>query len=104
LRGQIELMPRQAIYTLAARHGEIEKKQQFVKDYSGETKNELLEQIRELFPLEERDGRRRMAGIALLTGLKRLFQDLQRSAHEISLREKNNLLTLLEEMHRHLAG
>ncbi|MDF2577194.1 MAG: Virulence plasmid protein pGP6-D-related protein [Chlamydiales bacterium] len=58
LHPQLETMPRQAIYTLASRQGEWEAKQQIVKDYKGQTKKELLDLIRSLFPLAEIDQRK----------------------------------------------
>jgi Uncharacterised protein family (UPF0137) len=53
----IDQMPRQAIYTLASRNGEIEKKLEIVKNYQGQAKQELLEIIRDNFPLAENDKR-----------------------------------------------
>lgn len=58
LISKLDEMPRQAVYTLASRDVPLEKKKDFVENYSGETKNELLELIRQAFPLEETDRRR----------------------------------------------
>lgn len=59
LRQQLEEMPRQAIYTLATREGPLKEKLDLLKAYSGETKQEILETIRETFPLKEKDQRQR---------------------------------------------
>jgi predicted RNase H-like nuclease len=58
LRTQIEVMPRQAIYTLASREGSIKDKQHIVENFKGQTKAELLSVIRETFPLQSKDKRR----------------------------------------------
>lgn len=50
LHPQIETMPRQAIYTLSSRSGDLNKKKAIVEKYNGETKSELLSLIRESFP------------------------------------------------------
>lgn len=55
---KLDEIPRQAIYTLASRDAPFEKKKEVLENYRGETKNELLELIRQNFPLEESDGRR----------------------------------------------
>ena len=57
LRPKLELMPRQAVYTLASREGPYQKKLEIVKTTRGETKEALIGQIRALFPLEEKDRR-----------------------------------------------
>ncbi len=49
LRSKIETMPRQAVYALASREGDVEKKQEIVKNYQGETKSEMLTLIRKIF-------------------------------------------------------
>lgn len=73
LRFQIELMPRQAIYTLASRDGALDRKLAIVEKYRGETKAELLRLIREAFPLHERDKRKSNRGEMLLFSLKKLL-------------------------------
>ena len=59
LRPKLETMPRQAIYSLASRQAEFPLKQKIVENYAGETKGELLEIIRETFPLDRTDKRAR---------------------------------------------
>lgn len=58
LQPKIEQMPKQAVYVLASREGEVEKKQALVAQYHGETKHELLQKIRSTFPLATKDKRR----------------------------------------------
>jgi len=57
LHAKLDLMPRQVVYTLASRAGPLEKKEELIRNYAGETKQDLLSRIRETFPLEENDKR-----------------------------------------------
>jgi hypothetical protein len=98
---KLDKMPRQAVYTLASRDAPLEKKKELLENYRGETKNELLEMIRQNFPLEESDKRREdlavMASkmiqkIAHLLGQKR-FKPTQAEAE--SLKKQIEALLLL---------
>lgn len=98
---KLDEMPRQAVYTLASRDAPLEKKKELLENYRGETKNELLEMIRQNFPLEESDKRREdlavMASkmiqkIARLLGQKR-FKPTQAEAE--SLKKQIEALLLL---------
>lgn len=98
LRPQIELMPRQAIYTLASRKGPLEKKQNIVENYKGETKAELLSLIRSTFPLDMDDDRRQNIGEMATLTLKRFFRDLKRQPLCLSTSQKNAITTMLQEI------
>lgn len=98
LREQVEQMPRQAIYTLASREGPLTKKQQIVEEYNGETKQELLTLIRELFPLDENDKRRQNYGETAITTLKKISHSLNRKHIRLSKQQKCELSELLEEL------
>lgn len=74
LRPKIDNMPRQAVYTLAARSGEKEKKEKIIDDYKGEPKQELLSIIREIFPLDQLDKRNPKVASQVISGLKRLYK------------------------------
>ncbi len=96
LRFQIESMPRQAIYTLASREGDIAKKRSFVEEYNGETKLELLNKIRLSFPLDEQDGRRQNIGEAIIKLLKKTYQEMKGKRSPFSKNQKDAINTLLE--------
>lgn len=99
LRLQIEAMPRQAIYTLASREGPLEKKKSIVENYKGQTKVELLSMIREAFPLDDKDGRRRNVGEATIGALKRLRLELKKGRPTFSHAQKEALNSLLADIH-----
>lgn len=98
LRFQIELMPRQAIYTLATRQGSLEKKQHFVEDFRGESKVELLALIREHFPLEEKDKRRKLSGGAVLSGLKNLLVEIKQCRGSMTKAQREDALALVRQI------
>ena len=57
LQQKVDAMPRQAVYALATRNCNAKEKTQIVEQYKGETKKELLEMIRQRFPLADKDKR-----------------------------------------------
>jgi hypothetical protein len=98
LRAKLMEMPRQAIYSLASRSGSLPEKHQFVADYQGATKNELLIQIRTLFPLPEKDKRRENCGDQAIQLLEKACQLLKRSAIPLSHKQQDALKELLGEL------
>ena len=74
LHSKLDEMPRQAVYTLASRDVPFEQKEAVLKNYRGETKNEVLTLIRKTFPLDEKDGRKEDLVIQAINALKRLEQ------------------------------
>ncbi|CCB90814.1 Virulence plasmid protein pGP6-D-related protein [Waddlia chondrophila 2032/99] len=97
LHPQIEAMPRQAVYTLASREGELEKKQQIVENYNGETKSEVLHLIRETFPLADHDKRRRNIGESTINSLYRLIQNVKSRNARITKSQKNAIFEMIDE-------
>lgn len=79
LRPKLEHMPRQAVYTLASREGEHQKKLAIVENYAGETKGALLNLIREQFPLQEKDRRRQNLPEAVMVTLKKAYALLEKT-------------------------
>ncbi|MCH9608537.1 MAG: hypothetical protein S4CHLAM45_11150 [Chlamydiales bacterium] len=79
LHPQIEAMPRQAIYTLASRKGDSEKKEEIVRNYNGETKQEMITKIRSEFPLNENDKRKADVGEGVVKTLNRLIETVSTS-------------------------
>lgn len=98
LRPQIEAMPRQAVYTLASREGPLEKKQEIVESYQGETKVELLQRIRDTFPLEAQDKRRQNIGDSTILGLTRLATTLRNSKFTLTRQQREAIQQLLGEI------
>lgn len=98
LRPQLEAMPRQAIYTLATRSGSLEKKQEIIANYQGETKTEVLTLIRQAFPLSEQDKRHQKRSAALIKHLKRLGIELKNSQLSFTNNQKKEINFLLKEL------
>lgn len=99
LHPQIEAMPRQAIYTLASREGPLEQKKEIVEKYNGETKNELLARIREIFPLAEEDMRKENIGEGAIRSLVRLVARVRNRHTTIAKGQKTEIFELLDELY-----
>ncbi len=98
LRSQIDLMPRQAVYTLASRDGALEKKQEIVENYKGETKTVILHVIRETFPLPQEDKRKRNVGESAINSLNRLINLLDSQRVRMTKGQKNHIVELIEQL------
>lgn len=98
LRMQIEAMPRQAIYTLASREADLERKIEFVQSYKGQTKAELLAMIREAFPIDGRDQRSADMGEAAIHALEKICRALQRKGACVSKQQKLAIIRLARQL------
>lgn len=98
LRPQIECMPRQAIYVLATRTGSLEKKQEIIENYKGETKAEVLTLIRQVFPLAQTDKRKTDAGDQMIQQLEKLCSQMKTHPINMTLRQKKEIGELLKEL------
>lgn len=96
LHPQVESMPRQAVYTLASREGAFSKKEEIVRNYKGETKQQMITLIRSLFPLDEKDGRREDIGETTLKTLQRLVASFEGSQVKMTPKQKRSMHELLE--------
>ena len=97
LKTKIEEMPRQAIYALASRQIPIEKKQEVVTCYKGQTKREMLEMIRSLFPLAKNDGRKNDPVSTLLLAIEKQLATFQRTSDELSSDELQEIAACLRK-------
>ncbi len=98
LLSKLEEMPRQALYTLASRSGTLKKKEEIIKSYQGESKQELLSKIRQTFPLPQTDKRAQdLADVAIIQ-LKRLQKLLNEFHFEPTQKQKAVLRDLLDSI------
>lgn len=104
LKPQIDAMPRQAVYTLASREGDLKEKIRLVESYDGETKAEMLAKIRELFPLENTDKRKQNLGDVIIHQLARIMKTLQTRKISFSKSQKNALLGSIDEIQTLIAN
>ncbi len=98
LRPLLEVMPKQAVYTLASREGDIDEKQSIVQNYQGETKKELIEIIRETFPTRDKDKRKQSIGIGMINNLERLRQNLRLNKASLTSKQRESIKNLLHEI------
>lgn len=98
LHVKIDQMPRQVIYSLASRQGDLQKKEEIVKSYSGQTKAELLNLIRQEFPLNEDDKRLPNFASHAIMFLKRARELLKKPVCVPSSAEKKQLEELVKQI------
>lgn len=98
LHPKIDRMPRQAIYTLASRPGDCEKKEEIVKNFNGETKQQLLSSIRTIFPLDQEDKRNPHVAAQVINSLKKIIQFSKHLHYNPTETEKKVILELLKKI------
>jgi len=98
IRGKLETLPKQALYTLASRDGDIEQKEAFIESYRGEPKHIVIEQIRKTFPLARKDRRRPNLAKTTITQLKKVKERLQTASFAPSMVEKTEINLLLSQL------
>jgi hypothetical protein len=98
LRPQIESMPRQAVYTLASRNGDMRTKKEIVEEAVGKTKDELLNLIRGTFPLPEKDQRRKKLANEVISSLKRIHSLLKKPQEAMTEKQKKSARYWLQEI------
>lgn len=98
LHAKLDEMPRQAVYALASRSAPFEKKEAVLKNYRGETKNELLSLIRKTFPLDAKDGRLEDLALQAIGTLKRLEAVFSEKRFRPSRSQKATLKTVLSRL------
>ncbi|MDN3505595.1 MAG: CT583 family protein [Rhabdochlamydiaceae bacterium] len=91
-------MPKQAIYTLASREGDIDKKQQLVDSYQGESKKEVLDKIRTIFPLPTKDKRQHNPALDVIKSLDSTIKLCKAKGYSASDNEKKIINALLGEL------
>ncbi len=104
LRPQIEMMPRQAVYALASREGNIEKKRAVVENYKGETKIEMLNLIRELFPLQNFDKRKQNIGKTVISNLRSIHSNIGNVFNQMSKEQKTEVKKIVHELESWLSS
>jgi hypothetical protein len=95
---KLDEMPRQAVYSLASRQGEMTQKLEIIKNYQGEPKQELLNLIRMTFPLGENDQRVRNAADYAVSGLQKLLTQINAPSFKPTLKQKQTLHELLNAL------
>jgi len=98
LHPKIDQMPRQAVYTLAARQGSTERKEEIVRNYNGQAKQELLKLIRLEFPLAEDDKRHPNYASHAIAFLKRAREMVKNPLCVPSEDERKTLKNLLTQL------
>lgn len=95
-------MPKQAVYTLASRSGDLEKKQWIIESYQGEPKHVLLSKIRTTFPLSTTDKRKQKFSQHVMLSLAKLIEQIDQKDWSPSKNEKKKIEALLKMLNKKL--
>jgi hypothetical protein len=95
---KLDAIPRQALYTLASREGDLALKEEIINNYSGQTKDELLDIIRKKFPLASGDGRAQDFAAHTISALSKLTSILKETPFIVSKQQKKKINALLKEI------
>lgn len=98
LHARLDLIPRQAAYSLASRRGTLAQKQQIIESYQGQSKQELLEIIRISFPLPTKDKRAQNAAQMTISGLKKILIQVKKPLFCPTDQQKQLLLKLCKQL------
>jgi hypothetical protein len=98
LHTKLDQMPRQAVYSLASRAGNLEKKETIVKNYAGQPKQELLKLIRIEFPLPDDDKRMPQFATNAIAFLKRAREMLKNRHCSPREEEKRQIQSLIAQL------
>ncbi len=99
---KLDEMPKQAAYILASRQGTLPKKEEIIRNYAGQSKQELLSAIRESFPLAKGDKRSSDAFEQAIRTMQKIEQQLASSPQSPSLKQREQLRTILQALQRRL--
>jgi hypothetical protein len=95
---QLEEMPKQVAYALANRDGTMEKKEELIRSYKGERREELLDKIRTAFPLQVSDKRGQDLPGSALKLLAKVQELCVNPAFKPSRQELEGLKKLLQHL------
>ena len=104
LHPKLDAMPRQAVYTLASREGDFDRKESIIKNYNGEPKEELLQLIRNIFPLAETDKRGEDIAAVTISLLRRVSTQVKRARFRPTEKQKAELTDLLNTLLEQING
>lgn len=103
LHEKLDSMPRQVVYALAAREGDLKLKQDIINSYEGQSKQELLAVIRKTFPLSIRDKRAQNLKAVTVASLRRIRHSLEAAGFSPSDEDKKEIIKELKEFMRFIS-
>jgi len=104
LQEKLETMPQAAVCMLASRDGSPESKMAIIKQYQGETKQEMAEKIRDTFPLDSSDKRAKNYGEDAICSLRAVVKAVWHPSAVISAEQKDAIHEMLEQISAKISG
>lgn len=104
LHPKIESMPRQVIYTLASRNASLERKTQMLKQLQEGEKKDLIERIRQEFPLKENDKRKMNKETQFANTLFKLEEQVQDESLHFDKDKQEKILSALKVIQQQISS
>jgi len=104
LSSKLDEMPKQIAYILASRQGPSSKKEEILRNYAGQSKQELLSEIRQIFPLAQGDKRGSDIFDQMLSALQKIEQKLASCPHKPSSKQRQELSAILKALHKKVSS
>lgn len=95
----IESAPKKAVYLLASRDGDLNKKMELLQNHSKSKQSELVLLIQETFPIEESDQRQPKNSSAIET-LNKACQKLEKNKLHLNEEDLENLKAIIERLQK----
>jgi hypothetical protein len=93
----IESAPKKAIYLLASRNGDLNKKLELLKNHGKEPQADLVLLIQEIFPLDKKDNRK-AAHVTALSIMQKECSKLEKRKQPLSETDISNIETLIQRL------
>lgn len=103
LSSKLDEMPKQIAYILASKQGTVAQKEEILRKYTGQTKQELLIEIRRSFPLAHDDKRSSNGFDQVIRALQKIDQQISSSSHKPSMRQREELRAILQTLQKRVA-
>lgn len=98
LKAKLKQMPAKTTYALASRKGDIEAKIAIINNYQGETHEEFFEKIRQEFPLDEQDKRKKEDFHFYVKKCKFLIRKMKKTSSKEKIQELEQLIDEINQL------
>jgi hypothetical protein len=98
LKSELKKMPLKVAYCLSSRQATLNEKVEIIKSYAGESPEDTLLMIKERFPIDEKDKRRKDPNKVLLKKIHHLLETIHRRKEHFSKDTERDLEQLKNTM------
>ncbi len=93
----IESAPKKAVYLLASRDGDLDKKMELLQEHGKSPQADLMLRIQEIFPIAEHD-QRQPKNSSAIEAIAKACQKLEKNSHHLNKDDLDNIKDLIERL------